>query len=224
MELMHNIMLWSHVLDVAGDAWHFSSLSVVHKLSALSIDLLFFLYFHSLHPIPSRLYIDSYTIWLSDPSPTVRGMPRNWAKWETTIGACRRVPMRRKWCHWNRRVSPEYIWILIFEMLRACMTKWIWTNGDFRREGSSRSRRVPTRRKWCHWNRRTSSGHIWILIFENVACTYDKINLDKWWFSLGGVFSEQASAHDAKMVSMEPQNIPGVHLDINIWKCCVYVW
>ena len=79
---------------------------------------------------------------------------------------------------------------------------------------------MPMRRKWCHLNRRISPGYIWILIFENVACMYDKMydkmNLDKWWFSLGGVFSEQACAHDAKMVSMEPQKIPGAYLDINI--------
>ena len=97
MELMQNIMLWSHVLDVAGDAWHISSLSVVLQLSALSIDLLFLLYFHSLHHIPSRLYIDSYTIWSSDPTPIVRGMPRTWAKWETTIGAWREPQQRDNW-------------------------------------------------------------------------------------------------------------------------------
>ena len=45
---------------------------------------------------------------------------------------------------------------------------------------------------------------------------YDKMNMDKWWFSSGGVFSEQTGAHEAKMVSLEPQNIPGVHLDTNI--------
>ena len=44
----------------------------------------------------------------------------------------------------------------------------------------------------------------------------DKMNLEKWWFSSGGVFSEQTGADEAKMVSLEPQNIPGVHLDINI--------
>ena len=42
------------------------------------------------------------------------------------------------------------------------------------------------------------------------------MNLDKRQFSSGGVFSEQTVSHEAKMVSLEPQNIPGVHLDINI--------
>ena len=35
------------------------------------------------------------------------------------------------------------------------------------------------------------------------------MNLDKWWFSSGGVFSEQTGPHEAKMVSLEPQSIPG---------------
>ena len=97
-------------------------------------------------------------------------------------------------------------------------------NGVFCRAGSSRSRRVLIRRVSCHWNCRITHGYIWILMFENVACIYGKMNLDKLWFSSGGVFSEQAGAHEAKMVSLVSQNIPGVHLDINIWKCCVYVW
>ena len=94
----------------------------------------------------------------------------------------------------------------------------IWTNGGFRREGSSRSRRVPMRRKWCHWNRRAFPGDIWILIFENIVFIWIKWNLDKWWFSSGGVLSEQTGPHEAKMVSLEPRSIPRGHLDINIWK------
>ena len=49
------------------------------------------------------------------------------------------------------------------------------------------------------------------------------MNLDKWWFSSGGVFSEQTAPHEAKMVSLEPQSIPGGHLDINIRIYCVYL-
>ena len=86
----------------------------------------------------------------------------------------------------------------------------------FRRVRSSRSRRVPVSRKWCHWNRRTSPGDIWILIFENIVYIQIKYNLDKWWFSSGGVFSEQMGPHEAKMVSLEPHSIPGGRLDINI--------
>ena len=41
--------------------------------------------------------------------------------------------------------------------------------------------------------------------------------------SSGGVFSEQTGPHEAKMVSLEPQNIPGGHLDIDIWKYRVYL-
>ena len=59
-------------------------------------------------------------------------------------------------------------------------------------------------------------GGIWILIFENIVFIWIKRNLDKWWFSSGGVFSEQTGPHEAKMVSLEPQSIPGGHLDINI--------
>ena len=58
-------------------------------------------------------------------------------------------------------------------------------------------------------------GHL-ILIFENIVFIWIKYNLDKWWFSSGGVFSEQTGPHEAKMVSLKPQSIPGGHLDIGI--------
>ena len=38
----------------------------------------------------------------------------------------------------------------------------------------------------------------------------------KWWLSSGGVFSEQTGHDEVKMVSLEPQSIPGGHLDIDI--------
>ena len=44
----------------------------------------------------------------------------------------------------------------------------------------------------------------------------------KWWFSSGGVFSEQTVPHEAKMVSLEPQSIPGGHLILKFEKQCVY--
>ena len=75
--------------------------------------------------------------------------------------------------------------------------------------GSSRSRLVPTRRKWCHWNRRASPADNWILIFGNIVFIWNKWNLDKWWFSSKKVFSEQTGPHEVKMLSLEPQIIPG---------------
>ena len=45
----------------------------------------------------------------------------------------------------------------------------------------------------------------------------------KWWFSSGGVFYEQTGPHEAKIVSLESQNIPRGHLDINIRKYRVYL-
>ena len=58
-------------------------------------------------------------------------------------------------------------------------------------------------------------GHLDI-IFDIIVFIQIKRNLDKWWFSSGGVFSEQTGPHEARMVSLEPQSISGGHLDINI--------
>ena len=69
---------------------------------------------------------------------------------------------------------------------------------------------------------RIPGGRLDIIIW-NTVFIWIKWNLDKWWFSSGGVFSEQAGPHEAKMVSLEPQNIPGGHLGFEIWKYCVYL-
>ena len=59
-------------------------------------------------------------------------------------------------------------------------------------------------------------GDIWILIFENIVFIWNKWNFDKWLFLSGVVFSEQAGPHEAKMISLEPQSIPGGDLNITI--------
>ena len=62
---------------------------------------------------------------------------------------------------------------------------------------------------------RTPAGYL-KLIFENIVFIWIKKNLHKMVVFVGRVISEQTGPREAKMVSLESQNIPRGPLDINI--------
>ena len=90
------------------------------------------------------------------------------------------------------------------------MKWWFLSGGVFSKQTD------PHEAKMVSLEPQSIPGDVWILLFENVVCIHGKMNLDKWWFSSGGVFPEQTGPPEAKVVSLEPQSIPGGHLDINI--------
>ena len=118
-----------------------------------------------------------------------------------------------------------------------CHVYFMWTgffmiltkNCHFRRESSSRNRRVHIRRIWYHCNRRTSYKlHLRVsvqcAVFALCECEFHDFD-QKLLFSSGEVSSEQASPYQTSVVSLESQIIIYATFKSLNWMCRVYfVW